>query len=85
MKEDNRYFNTTCYKITCIPSLFQLHPDLHQKDDIDQESDKISKEKEMYTAKFKSLNEAYSVLSKPDAKRIYDLSLPGQQKDKTSR
>jgi len=63
----------------------ELHPDLHQKDDIDQESDKISKEKEMYTAKFKSLNEAYSVLSKPDAKRIYDLSLPGEHRDKTSR
>jgi len=63
----------------------ELHPDLHQKDELEQESDKISKEKEIYTAKFKSLNEAYSVLSKPEAKRIYDLSLPGQQKDRTSR
>merc|ERR1711997_50207 len=63
----------------------ELHPDLHQKDEIEQGSDDISIEKEKYTAKFKSLNEAYSVLSKPDAKRIYDLSLPGQHKDKTSR
>jgi len=55
----------------------ELHPDLHHKNET-QENGQNSKENEIYTAQFKTLNEAYSVLSKPHSKRMYDLSLPGR-------
>jgi len=56
----------------------ELHPDLHRKkEQLDQEHGKEI-EKDSYTTQFTSLNEAYSVLSKPDSRRTYDLSLPGQ-------
>jgi len=56
----------------------ELHPDLHRNSENNQDSTQTNEEKDLYTAQFKSLNEAYSVLSKPHSRRIYDLGLPGQ-------
>jgi len=59
----------------------ELHPDLHQN--IEDASSELNKKDinstDDWTDQFKALNEAYSVLSKPESKRIYDLSQPGER------
>ena len=61
--------------------IFQLHPDLHQhiEDASSELNKKDSNSTDDWTDQFKALNEAYSVLSKPESKRIYDLSQPGER------
>jgi len=59
----------------------ECHPDLHQKlqDDHNSEQAGESTENDELTKKFKSINEAYEVLSKKESKRNYDLGLPGNE------
>lgn len=59
----------------------ELHPDLHQniEDASSELHEKDRNSTDDWTDQFKAINEAYSVLSKPESKRIYDLSQPGER------
>jgi len=64
----------------------ELHPDLHRNiEDTKYGSLRDRYKEDLYTTQFKALNEAYTVLSKPDSRRIYDLSQPGEFKGRDGR